>query len=324
MTTSLITGGAGFIGSHLAELLLSRGDKVVIIDDLSTGSLKNVSHLEHNSNFRVIVDSVLNRHAVDRLVERSDRVFHLAAAVGVDLILKQPARVIETNIIGTDTVLQASARCRVPLLVASSSEVYGKSDRVPFREDADLLLGPTSKSRWSYACSKAIDEFMALAYNAAHGLPVVISRFFNTTGPRQNGQYGMVVPRFVEQAIAGQPITVYGSGEQSRSFTHVTDVVSAVVDLLETSSAYGEVVNLGGQEPVTLNRLAARVKELADSSSDIVHVPFEQAYSDGFEDIFTRQPDISKACSLIGFAPRYELGDIIKDVITWKRESTSA
>jgi UDP-glucose 4-epimerase len=261
---------------------------------------------------------------LDRLVQQADRVFHLAAAVGVDLIVREPARVIETNILGTDCVLRCCARYRRPVFIASSSEVYGKGTRPAFGEDDDLLLGPTTRSRWSYACSKAVDEFMALAYAQRHALPVVVGRFFNTTGPRQTGQYGMVIPRFVSQALAGEPITVYGDGEQSRCFAHVRDIVPAVVALIENPKAHGEVVNLGNPQSVTINRLAARVKALARSRSPVVHVPFEQAYAKGFEDILSRRPDVRKARRLIGFRPRHSLDDILRDVIRWERRARGA
>ena len=317
---SLVTGGAGFIGSHIVELLVSRGDRVVVIDDLSTGALCNLAAVREDRRLEVVIDSVLNESRVTQLVDDADRVFHLAAAVGVDLIVKQPAKVIETNILGTEYVLRACAASATPVFVASTSEVYGKSDAVPFREESDLVFGPTSKSRWSYACSKAIDEFLALAYAQAQGLPAVIGRYFNTTGPRQTGRYGMVVPRFARQALAGEPITVYGSGEQVRSFAHVADVAPATVDLIECEAARGEAVNLGAPEPVTINALASMVRDLSGSTADIVHVPFEQAYAQGFEDIRVRQPDISKAHALIGFTPKHDLRDIVESVIAWERE----
>jgi UDP-glucose 4-epimerase len=323
MVTNLITGGAGFIGSHLAEFLVELGQKVVVLDDLSTGSRENIAHLRNGDNLSVIVDSVLNGELVQRVTAECDRVFHLAAAVGVDLIVKQPARVIETNILGTDCVLRACCSHRVPVFLASTSEVYGKSTSVPFKEDDDLVLGPTTRSRWSYACSKAIDEFLALAYNSEHDLPVVVGRFFNTTGPRQTGQYGMVIPRFVEQALRGTPLTVYGTGDQVRCFAHVLDIVPAVVKLLETDAAYGKVVNLGGREPVTINELARKVRQLTGSESRIVHVPFEKAYIRGFEDIQEREPDIAKAGELIGFNPTRTLDDILNSVIRWKRDAMS-
>ena len=315
MKTILITGGAGFIGSHLAEHLLARGDRVIVLDDLSTGSRDNLTRLHDNGYLDVVIGSVTDEAVVDRLVDKSDGVYHLAAAVGVDLIVKQPTKVIEVNIQGTEAVLRACKHHGVPVFLASTSEIYGKSKCIPFREDADLVLGPTFKSRWSYACSKAIDEFMAFAYAKAHAVPIVIGRFFNTAGPRQTGQYGMVIPRFVSQALAGQPITVYGSGRQSRCFSHVLDIVPAVVALLETPQAMGEVVNLGATEPVTIRRLAELVKDTTNSSSEIVSVPFEDAYADGFEDIQARIPDISKAQQLINFTPERNLQNILRSVI---------
>lgn len=315
MGTSLVTGGAGFIGSHLVEYLLERGDAVIVLDDLSTGSLDNLAAVCEHERVTIAVGSVLDEGLVGRLVKDSGRVFHLAAAVGVDLIVKQPARVIEINIHGTESVLRACKRDRIPVFIASTSEIYGKSESIPFREDADLVLGPTFRSRWSYACSKAIDEFMAFAYASEHALPVVIGRFFNTAGPRQTGQYGMVVPRFVRQALTGTPITVYGSGQQTRCFTHVLDIVPAIVALLETPQALGEVVNLGTTQPVTIRELADLVKQIVGSASEIVHVPFDDAYAAGFEDIEARVPDVSKARRLIGFSPKYDLPDILRSVL---------
>jgi len=319
MRKNLVTGGAGFIGSHLAELLVSRGEQVAVIDDLSTGRLENLSRLSGNPALEIVIESVLNETLVDRLVTQADRVFHLAAAVGVDLIVRQPAQAIETNILGTTSVLHACRRYLRPAFLASTSEVYGKSEAVPFREDSDIVLGPTSRSRWSYACSKAIDEFVGLAYAKDHHVPVVIGRFFNTTGPRQSGQYGMVVPRFVAQALRDEPITVYGSGDQRRCFAHVQDIVEATVALVETAAARGQVVNLGTPHSVTMNELAGRVKEMTGSRSAITHVPFELAYSEGFEDIFVREPDISKARALIRFDPARGLNEILSDVIQWER-----
>jgi UDP-glucose 4-epimerase len=313
--SNLITGGAGFIGSHLAEYLLEQGERVVIVDDLSTGSLDNIKHLRSQRGLEFVHDTVLNRTLLDSLTANSDRVFHLAAAVGVELIVKHPARVIETNILGTETILAVCVEYKVPVFIASTSEVYGKSEKMPFREDDDIVLGPTSKSRWSYACSKAVDEFLALAYHQSRGLPAVVGRFFNTAGPRQTGQYGMVIPRFVGQALAGDPMTVYGSGEQTRCFCHVRDVVAAVARLIEAPEAYGQVFNLGSRELVSMNELAARVKDRTGSSSEITHVPFEEAYVSGFEDIAAREPDISKARAVVGFEPQQTLDEILADVI---------
>ncbi len=319
MATSLVTGGAGFIGSHLVEHLLELGDEVIVLDDLSTGSVDNLATVSAHDRLHLDVGSVLEKARVDRLVNRSDRVFHLAAAVGVDLIVKQPAQVIETNIIGTECVLSACAEQTCPVFVASTSEVYGKSTAAPFSEDDDLVLGSTSKSRWSYACSKAIDEFLALAYVKSRGLPAVVGRFFNTTGPRQTGRYGMVIPRFVDQALHGDPITVYGTGQQVRCFAHVRDIVPAVVRLLECEDARGSVVNLGTRERITILELARRVCDVTNSGSEIVYVPFEEAYEGGFEDIESREPDISRAEALIGFRPRHGLTSILEDVVESRR-----
>lgn len=321
--SNLITGGAGFIGSHLAEYLLEQGQRVTIVDDLTTGSLENIRHLRSRRELEFVNDTVLNRTLIDSLTANSDRVYHLAAAVGVDLIVKHPARVIETNILGTETVLAVCAEYKVPVFIASTSEVYGKSDKMPFREDDDIVLGATSKSRWSYACSKAVDEFLALAYHQSRDLAAVVGRFFNTAGPRQTGQYGMVIPRFVEQALAGDPITVYGTGDQTRCFCHVRDVVEAVARLVETPEAYGRVFNLGSRKSISMNDLAARVKALTGSSSDIAHIPFEEAYVSGFEDIEAREPDTSRAYDAVGFTPKHTLDEILSDVIAYVQGKTS-
>ena len=319
MGTTLITGGAGFIGSHLAEHFLSQGKRVLVVDDLSSGALDNLPDERHQQNLTIVVDSVLNEAALRPLIKQADRVFHLAAVVGVKQIVSDPARVIQTNVFGTAAVLRACVERGCPVLLASSSEVYGKSDRVPFQEAADVVLGPTTKSRWSYACSKAMGEFLGQAQFNKHGLPVVIARLFNTAGARQTGQYGMVIPRFVDQALSGQPITVYGDGSQTRCFCHVADIVSALVKLLETPEAYGEVINLGGDSPLTILELAERVKALTGSSSAIQHIPFEEAYEAGFEDLQIRKPDLSKARALIGFRPRAGLHEILKDAINHRR-----
>ncbi len=315
----LITGGAGFIGSHLAERLLSHGHDVTILDDLSTGRLENVRHLEANPRFSKVIDTVANAERTSALVHEADFVFHLAAAVGVRLIVESPVRTIETNVRGTEVVLSAASRRGTKVLVASTSEVYGKSEHLPFREDGDLVLGPTTKCRWSYACSKAIDEFLALAYHHEREVPAIVVRFFNTVGPRQTGTYGMVVPTFVRQALEGQPITVYGSGEQRRCFTHVSDAVDALVALAGSSEAHGQVFNVGNTEEISIGELARTVREATDSKSDIVHVPYDQAYRPGFEDMHRRVPAIDKINAFVGWKPRRGLGDILRDVIVDQR-----
>ena len=316
---ALITGGAGFIGSHLAEALLDGGSQVLIIDNLSTGSIDNISHLKTRAGFEYFVDSVDNEPLLAELIDRSDVVFHFAAAVGVRLIVEQPVHTIETNVHGTEVVLKHANKKKKLVVIASTSEVYGKSNDVPFREDSDLVLGPTPKHRWAYACSKAIDEFLALAYWKERKLPVIIVRFFNTVGPRQTGQYGMVIPNFVRQALAGEPITVYGDGTQSRSFTHVADVVDALLKLVAQPAAIGQVINLGNTEEISIRALAERVRDLADSSSPIKIVPYEEAYESGFEDMPRRVPNLEKARSLIGYQPRYTLDDVLTQVIEYFR-----
>ena len=312
---TLITGGAGFIGSHLAEALLARGDEVTIVDDLSTGSIDNIEHLKGTPGFRYVIDSVMNEPLLAEMIDGCDVVFHLAAAVGVRLIIEAPTRTIETNVGGTEVVLRHAAKKRRKVVVASTSEVYGKSADVPFREDADLVLGPTSKHRWAYACSKMLDEFLALAYHAEKHVPVVIVRFFNTIGPRQTGRYGMVVPRFVAQALSGEPITVYGDGTQSRSFTYVGDVVRALLGLVEHPDAVGEVFNVGNGEEITIRALAERIRTLTGSASPIVTIPYDEAYEAGFEDMPRRVPDIAKIRALIGYEPRVGLHDMLSEII---------
>lgn len=319
----LITGGAGFIGSHLAEAYLERGDEVSIIDDLSTGSIDNIQHIKKHPRFDYTIESVRNAPVLAELVDRADVVIHLAAAVGVQLIVESPVRTIETNVRGTEVVLEVANKKKKTVLIASTSEVYGLSDRVPFREDGNLVLGSTSKGRWSYACSKAIDEFLALAYWREKRLPTIIVRLFNTVGPRQTGQYGMVVPRFVKQAIAGRPLTVFGDGSQTRCFCHVLDVVGALVKLVDTPASVGEVFNIGSTEEVSILQLAETVKKLASSSSDIVFVPYDEAYEEGFEDMPRRVPDTTKIDQLVGFCPTYTLDGIIRSVIEYQR-GTSA
>jgi UDP-glucose 4-epimerase len=320
----LITGGAGFIGSHLAEAYLERGDEVSIIDDLSTGSIENIQHLKKHPRFDYTIESVRNAPVLAELVDRADVVIHLAAAVGVQLIVESPVRTIETNVRGTEVVLEVANKKKKTVLIASTSEVYGLSDRVPFREDGNLVLGSTSKGRWSYACSKAIDEFLALAYWREKRLPTIIVRLFNTVGPRQTGQYGMVVPRFVKQAIAGRPLTVFGDGSQTRCFCHVLDVVGALIKLVDTPASVGEVFNIGSTEEVSILQLAETVKRLASSSSEIVFVPYDEAYEEGFEDMPRRVPDTGKIDALVGFRPTYALDGIIRSVIEYQRGTTGS
>lgn len=312
----LITGGCGFIGSHLCDLLLSKGHDITVLDNLSTGRFENVQHLVDNPRFHVIIDDVLNTKEVERAVRECDAVYHLASAVGVKLIIDEPVKTIETIVEGTASVLSACRRYHRRVLVASTSEVYGKGARVPFSEDDDRVMGATSIRRWAYANAKATDEFLALAHYKETHLPVVVVRLFNTVGPRQTGQYGMVVPRFVRNALKGAPITVYDDGEQSRCFCHVTDVVQALEKLLlETPDAFGQVVNIGNPVEVTINQLANEVKTLTQSTSEIVHISYEEAYQDGgFEDMRRRVPSIEKIKRLIGFEPKKSLQDIILDV----------
>jgi len=311
----LITGGAGFVGSHLAEALLGRGDYVHVVDDLSTGSIDNISHLKANPKFQYTIDSVTNERLLAELVDGCDTVVHLAAAVGVKLIVESPVRTIETNVHGTEVVLKVASKKRRLVLIASTSEVYGKSTKVPFSEGDDLVLGPTSKHRWAYACSKMIDEFLALAYWKERKLPVIVVRLFNTVGPRQTGQYGMVVPSFVRQALANEPITVFGDGTQSRSFTYVGDVVRAMVALIDEPRAVGQVFNIGNGKEITIRDLAARIKEMTGSTSPIVTIPYDQAYEAGFEDMPRRVPDISRIRALVGYEPTVELDEILTRVI---------
>jgi UDP-glucose 4-epimerase len=311
----LITGGAGFIGSHLSDAYLQRGDEVFIIDDLSTGSIENIQHLKANPKFHYTIESVHNQPVVAELVDQCDVIFHLAAAVGVKLIVESPVRTIETNVRGTEVVLALANKKKKKVLVASTSEVYGLSDQVPFREDGNLVMGATTKGRWSYACSKAIDEFLAIAYWREKKLPTVIVRLFNTVGPRQTGQYGMVIPTFVKQAMSGRPLTVYGDGEQTRCFGYVGDVVGALIKLMDHPDAVGGVFNIGSNEEISVKKLAERVKSLTQSNSEIIFVPYDEAYEEGFEDMPRRVPDISKVNALIGFKPEMSLDGILKTVI---------
>lgn len=313
----LITGGCGFIGSHLADAYLSRGDYVHVIDDLSTGSIENIQHLKEHKRFGYTIDTVRNQPVLAELIDRCDIVIHLAAAVGVKLIVESPVRTIETNVHCTEAVLTLANKKKRKVLIASTSEVYGLGDRVPFREDGNLVMGATSKGRWSYACSKALDEFLALAYWREKRLPTVVIRMFNTVGPRQTGQYGMVIPTFVKQALSRRPITVHGDGTQTRCFAYVGDVVNAIIALMDHPNAVGEVFNVGSTEEVSILKLAHRVKELSQSESDVVLVPYDEAYSGGFEDMPRRIPDIQKVEQFIGYKPTRDLDGILKEVIAY-------
>jgi len=314
----LITGGAGFIGSHLAERVLEQGHEVLLMDNLSTGSMENIRHLKSYGGMHYFLEPLENRQLLAELVDESDAVFHLAAAVGVRLIVESPVRTIETNVNGTQMVLEAACKKRKLVFIASTSEVYGKNTNVPFHEDADLVLGPTTKGRWSYAASKALDEFLALSYWKEKGQPVVVARFFNTVGPRQTGRYGMVMPNFASQALEGAPITVYGTGQQSRCFCDVRDTVEAVLRLIATDAAVGEVVNIGNDFEVTIEGLARLIKERTVSSSPITFVPYDQAYEPGFEDMFRRVPSLEKLEKLTGFRPRTPLEEIVDRVVAYQ------
>ncbi len=312
---ALITGGAGFVGSHLAERLLAEGHEAFILDNLSTGSMDNIVHLKSHPGFHYTIDDVTNEAVLAELLDQADVVFHLAAAVGVKLIVEAPVHTLETNVHGTEVVLKHANKKKKLVVIASTSEVYGKSADVPFREDADLVLGPTLKHRWAYACSKAIDEFLALAYWKEKKLPVIIVRLFNTVGPRQTGRYGMVIPNFVRQAVAGQPITVFGDGTQSRSFTYVGDVVTALMKLAQEPRAVGEVFNIGNPGEITMKDLAEKIRAMTRSSSPITLIPYDEAYEKGFEDMPRRVPDITKIQQLIGFKPTVQLDEILEKVI---------
>lgn len=316
----LITGGAGFIGSHLAEGLLARGDSVYVLDDLSTGSIRNIEHLREHSNFHYRIDTVENRPLVAEMVDRVDVVFHLAASVGVMLVVENPVRTIENNLRPTEVVLEMANKKRKPVLIASTSEVYGKSEKIPFHEDDPSAIGPSSLARWGYACSKLMDEFLGFAYWQEYGLPVVVARFFNTVGPRQTGRYGMVLPTFVRQALANRPLTVFGDGQQTRCFGYVGDVVRGVMALMDKGEAgYGQIVNLGNDQEVTIEGLAQRVIERTGSQSEISYISYEQAYAPGFEDMRRRVPDLSKAGQLIGYKPVVGLDEIIDRVAAYYR-----
>jgi UDP-glucose 4-epimerase len=315
----LVTGGAGFIGSHLSEYLIDKGDEVYVLDDLSTGSARNLAAIRQHERFHFIVDSVSNATVVAELVDLADNVVHLAAAVGVRLIVESPVRTIELNVHGTEVVLHAAAKKGKRVLVASTSEVYGKSLQLPFREEQDLVLGPSTKGRWSYAASKLIDEFLALAYWKEKKLPTTVVRLFNTVGPRQTGRYGMVIPTFVRQALAGQPISVFGSGDQTRCFCHVSDVVRALYDLCASDKAVGEVFNVGAEQEVSIRQLAERVRDVVGSQSAIRSVSYDDAYEQGFEDMLRRVPDVSKVKEWIGWTPTRSLDDILRDVVAFER-----
>jgi UDP-glucose 4-epimerase len=318
---ALLTGGAGFVGSHLADALLAAGHEVLVIDDLSTGSIDNIAHLKGHDGFEYVIDTMMNEPLVAELIDRCDVVFHLAAAVGVKLIVEAPVRTIETNVHGTEIILKHASKKDRLVVVFSTSEVYGKSKDVPFREDADLVMGPTTKHRWAYACSKALDEFLALAYHRERRLPTIVVRLFNTVGPRQTGRYGMVIPTFVRQALTGEPITVYGDGTQRRSFTDVSDVVGALVRLVDAPDAIGQVFNIGNTEEISIGDLAERVRTTTGSPSTIVRIPYDEAYDAGFEDMPRRVPDLTRIGALIGYQPTVTLDDILRRVIAHERAS---
>ena len=317
---TLITGGAGFVGSHLADKLIKNGHEITVIDDLSTGQYSNVEHLEGRSDFRLIIDTVLNAPLMEELIKNSEQVFHMASAVGVKLIMDHPVKTIETIFRGTDVVLKYCSRYRKRVLVPSTSEVYGKGVSVPFKEDDDILKGSTSKHRWAYACAKELDEFLALAHWKETRLPVSVIRLFNTVGPRQTGQYGMVVPRFVKAALNNEPLTVYGSGEQSRCFGHVLDVVEGLAKAIDTTDCYGQVMNIGNPEEITIKDLAEKTIEMLDSKSTVQYISYDEVYGEGFEDMQRRVPDITKANRLIDFQPTRTLENIINDVADQFRE----
>jgi len=319
-----ITGGAGFIGSHLAEALLTDGHRVTALDDLSTGSMRNIEPLRANKRFRYVIDSVMNFSLLSELVDNCDVIFHLAASVGVKLIVEDPVRTIDINVRGTEKVLECANKKKKKVVIASTSEVYGKQTKIPFSEEMDLVLGPPTKSRWSYACSKALDEFLALAYWRKQKQPVVIARLFNTVGPRQTGQYGMVIPTFARQALSGQPITVYGSGMQKRCFTHVKDTVRALYGISRSPKTVGEVLNIGSHQEIGMMDLARRMKSMAGSRSAIQKIPYSKAYEEGFEDMQRRVPDISKIKRFIGYEPTLSLDDILKDVLAYTRKELAS
>jgi len=321
--TYLITGGAGFIGSHLAEYLLMKGEQVIVIDDLSTGSVANLLHLKGNSKLECHYETIFDRHLLAELVDRSDVIYHLAAAVGVRLIIERPVHTIETNVTGTERVLHAAAKKGKPVFIASTSEVYGKNTHGTFQEDDDLVLGSTSKCRWGYAASKAVDEFLSLAYCKQNKLPVTIGRFFNTVGPRQTARYGMVLPTFINQAIANDPITIFGTGKQSRCFGYVGEVVEAIYRLMHSASAIGQVVNIGNDQEITIEELAILIKDRVGSNSQINYIPYDAAYESGFEDMFRRKPCLDRLEKLTGFRPRMKVAQIVDRVLESLPESKS-
>jgi UDP-glucose 4-epimerase len=315
-----ITGGAGFIGSHLAEKLLKAGHTVSVLDNLSTGKLSNISHLNDNPNFSYTIDSVLNRKIVEEHIRKSDQVYHLAAAVGVKYIIDNPLLSLQTNITGTENILESANKYKVKVLITSTSEIYGKSENIPFKEEDDRLLGSTHISRWSYSCAKAIDEFLALAYYREKKLPVVIVRCFNTVGPRQSGQYGMVIPKFVKEALLNHPLTIYGDGKQSRCFADVDDVSDGMIKLMNTKKAEGDIFNIGSTEEITIEELAQTVKKMTGSKSKIEYIKYDDAYEEGFEDMRRRMPDLGKIGQAIGYKPKYKLKDILERVIKYYEE----
>ncbi|MFA6564537.1 MAG: GDP-mannose 4,6-dehydratase [Verrucomicrobiia bacterium] len=316
---TLITGGAGFIGSHLAEALLVRGDKVAVLDNLSTGSMQNIAGLKKQPGFEYVVDDVLNQRLLAEMVDDADVVYHLAAAVGVKLVVESPVRTIEMNLEGTQVVFEAAAKKGKKVLLTSTSEVYGKSTKIPFSENDDLLIGPSNKGRWSYACSKLMDEFLAIAFWKERKLPVVVVRLFNTVGPRQTGRYGMVIPNFVRQALTNKPITIYGSGKQQRAFGYVGDVVGALMALMDAGNTNGEVFNVGNEIEISIEDLAKLVKKMTGSRSKLVYIPYDEAYETGFEDMSRRVPDLTKVKQCIGYQPRTQLAEILQRVIEYER-----
>ncbi|MCK4353459.1 GDP-mannose 4,6-dehydratase [candidate division WOR-3 bacterium] len=317
----LVTGGAGFIGSHLAEKLLKRGDEITIIDNLSTGSINNISHLMHNPSFDYVIDTIMNQGLMSWLIRKCDIVYHLAAAVGVKLIVEKPIDVIFTNIIGTEIVLRLASKENKKVLITSTSEIYGKSEKIPYSENDDRVLGPTTKSRWSYSSSKAVDEYMALSYFKQKKLDVIITRLFNTIGPKQTGMYGMVIPRFVNQALHNEPITVYGDGKQTRTFCHVKDTIGALIALTQNPKASGEIFNIGSEEEISIKNLAKLVKEITNSKSKIIHIPYDEAYEVGFEDMKHRVPDISKIKKFIGYEPKTNLKEALISISKYLKKT---